>query len=538
MPTALELKKQYGLVADDVPTEEAVKDIPESAQERVTGGNLLMEAIGNVPSSAIKFGKDMLAPIFSPIQTAKDITAVGSSVVSLLKPGEQGNEELARQVGQFYADRYGGLENIKRTFAEDPVGFFADAGLILTGAGGAARVAGKAGTVAEKVSTAGRLIDPTTLASKAITTPLEAGGKVARQIVGTATGVGTQPYRRAFEAGLQRPIIEAGQSAEEIAKATKEAQELNRNFTQAMRGGVDEIRIVSEAKEGLNVLKENRREAFQLGEAEQFPVLKEIKVDADTKKKITSLVNDYIQKSKGGNRISAIRPKGETAKVLQDIQNVLKQANQADDVTDLSKLAQQLNEVGEGIDFSKGTQSAAFSTIKRQLEDVISGIEGVPVGYKDYIKVYGQQTDEINTILRELGVGEKRSTQAAFNKISRAIRNPRSALGKTLQLLPEETVQRLDTLVSGYLLSEALPPGLTRSLTAGLVGGGVIGGGIAPLSALPALGLVSPRLTGEATRAIGQARRGISAVTPNRFTAGLLRQVGAQQEEMERQGLL
>ena len=512
MPTALELKRQYGLVTDDIPTEEAVKDIPESAQERVTGGNLLMEAIGNVPSSAIKFGKDMLAPIFSPIQTAKDITAVGSSVVSLLKPGEQGNEELARQVGQFYADRYGGLENIKRTFAEDPVGFFADAGLILTGAGGAARIAGKAGTVAEKVSTAGRLIDPTTLASKAITTPLEAGGRVARQIVGTATGVGTQPYKQALLGGQE--------------------------FTSAMRGRVDETQIVSEAKEGLNVLKENRRDAFQLGEAEQFPVLKQIKVEANTKKKITSLVNDYIQKSKGGNRISAIRPKGETAKVLQDIQNVLKQANQANDVTDLSKLAQQLNEVGEGIDFSKGTQSAAFSTIKRQLEDVISGVEGVPVGYKDYVKVYGQQTDEINTILRELGVGEKRSTQAAFNKLSRAIRNPRSALGKTLQLLPEETVQRLDSLVSGYLLSEALPPGLTRSLTAGLVGGGVIGGGIAPLSALPALGLVSPRLTGEATRAIGQARRGIGAVTPSRTTAGLLRQVGAQQEEMERQGLL
>lgn len=512
MPTAEELQRQYGLIQGDVTetSDQDVDEVEEDALMRSTGGSLMMETFRNIPSSAAKFGKDIITPILSPIQTAKSIGELSKSVIALVKPGEQGNEELARQVAQFYAERYGSLDNIKQTISQDPVGALGDLALLFTGTGGIAKL-GKATTVAEKAAKASRIVDPATYGVKAITAPLEAGGKVARQIVGTATGVGTQPYRQALLGGQE--------------------------FTSAMRGRVDETQIVSEAKEGLNALKESRRDAFQLGESEQFPVLKQIKVDANTKKKITSLVNDYAQKSKGGGRISAIRPKGETEKVLKDIETVLKQANQADDVTDLSKLAQQLNEVGEGIDFSKGTQSAAYSTIKRQLEDVISGIEGVPEGYKDYVKVYGQQTDEINTILRELGLGDKRSTQAAFNKLSRAIRNPRSALGRTLQLLPEETVQRLDRLVSGYLLSEALPPGLTRSLTAGLVGTGAVGGAL-PLTALPALGLVSPRLTGEATRAIGQARRGIGAVTPSRTTAGLLRQVGATQEEMERQGLL
>jgi len=507
MPTIDEIIKSSQQA--EIPSTETVEDTDDVVGE-MTGDSLIMDTIKNIPSSAVQFGKDIITPILSPIQTAKSIGELSESVIALVKPGEQGNEELARQVGNFYAQRYGSLENIQRTVSQDPVGFLGDLALLFTGAGGVAKL-GKATTVAEKAAKASKLVDPLTYGTKAVTAPIEAGGKVARQIVGTATGVGTQPYRQALLGGEQ--------------------------FTSAMRGNVTETTIVTKAREGLTELRDQRRAAFQEGEAAQFPILQSVKVDRDTKSKINNLVKAYRDKVKGKSKISTITPSGEVDKVLQSMESILKQADQADDVTDLSNLVQQINEVGEGLDWTKGSQSAAFSTVKKELENIIAGIDGVPEGYKQYVKTYSQQTDEINRILRELGLGEKKSTQAAFNKLSRAIRNPKSALGETLELLPKKQVDELQELVSGYLLSEALPPGLSRSITAGLVGTGTIGGAI-PLSALPALGLVSPRLTGEATRVIGQARRGIGAVTPSRTTAGLLRQVGATQEEMERQGLL
>lgn len=507
MPTGKELKEQYQA---SLQPSVVSSDVEEDASSRVTNNNLIIEALKNAPSSAVQFGKDIVSPILSPIQTAKSIGELSKSVVALVKPGEQGNEDLARQVGQFYVERYGSLENIKRTLSQDPVGALGDLALVFSGAGGVAKL-GKATTVAEKAAKASKLVDPLTPAAFLAKGAVDVPGKVARQVVGTATGVGAQPYRQALLGGEQ--------------------------FTSAMRGNVTETTIVNKAREGLTALRDERRNAFQEGEAAQFPILRSVKVDSDTKSKINNLVKAYRDKAKGKSKISAITPSGEVDKVLQSMESILKQADQADDVTDLSNLVQQINEVGEGLDWTKGSQSAAFSAVKKDLENIIAGIDGVPKGYKQYVKTYSQQTDEINRILRELGLGEKKSTQAAFNKLSRAIRNPKSALGETLELLPKKQVDELQELVSGYLLSEALPPGLSRSITAGLVGTGTIGGAI-PLTALPALGLVSPRLTGEATRAIGQARRGIGAVTPSRTTAGLLRQVGAQQEEMERQGLL
>ena len=88
-----------------------------SAQD-VMGG-----AISNLGPSARQYGEDIYTAVSDPINTAKSIYELGKSVVELAIPGEQGNEELARGVGKFFAERYGTLENIKRTIASDPVGF-------------------------------------------------------------------------------------------------------------------------------------------------------------------------------------------------------------------------------------------------------------------------------------------------------------------------------------------------------------------------------------------------------------------------------
>lgn len=78
----------------------------------------------------------------------------------------------ANAVGNFYKDRYGGVENIKKSFYEDPTGVALDVATVASGVGGALKGAGtlanssKLARAGELVSTAGRAIDPISITGK------------------------------------------------------------------------------------------------------------------------------------------------------------------------------------------------------------------------------------------------------------------------------------------------------------------------------------------------------------------------------------
>lgn len=79
----------------------------------------------------------------------------------------------AESVGKFYKDRYGGVDNIKKTLYEDPTGVALDAATVLTGAGGLVKGAGtlsKSARIAQigrGIETAGEVINPLSYAGKA-----------------------------------------------------------------------------------------------------------------------------------------------------------------------------------------------------------------------------------------------------------------------------------------------------------------------------------------------------------------------------------
>lgn len=79
----------------------------------------------------------------------------------------------AEAVGKFYKDRYGGVNNIKKTLYEDPTGVALDAVTVLSGAGGLVKGAGtlsKSARIAQigrGIETAGEVINPLSYAGKA-----------------------------------------------------------------------------------------------------------------------------------------------------------------------------------------------------------------------------------------------------------------------------------------------------------------------------------------------------------------------------------
>ena len=76
-------QKSGSLTVDDLKQARAsnvkqTEDVPLS--------DVPLTAIKNVPSSAFELGKNIITPIIKPVQTAKDIYSLGSSIVSVVQP--------------------------------------------------------------------------------------------------------------------------------------------------------------------------------------------------------------------------------------------------------------------------------------------------------------------------------------------------------------------------------------------------------------------------------------------------------------------
>ena len=207
--------------------EEFLKKIPEK--------NLYNEPIDTLKRSGVQFFKDLIQPIRHPIITAKSVYGLGSSIVNLFREGEQGNEDVARAVGQYFVDRYGSIEAAKKTFRTDPVGFAADLSIVLTAGGTvvpkALQQTGKIGSIVTKganaVRATGRAIDPVRntllaggLGAKYLAKPVAslAGDVIAGKPGGYGRWTGAS-YEAGKAGGPMQEAFQAGRGTEAHAVA-------------------------------------------------------------------------------------------------------------------------------------------------------------------------------------------------------------------------------------------------------------------------------------------------------------------------------
>jgi hypothetical protein len=207
--------------------------------------DLATKAISNIPSSAGRFAGDLAQPIMHPIETATNLKDLGLGVAE--KAGlVSGTEHIphADAVGKFFADRYGGIENLKRTLAEDPVGVAADLSMLFTGGEtGLARIPGLVGETARAVGSAGRAIDPLAAAAKGV----KMAGSGAAEVIGD---IGTHT---------------GGESLRTAARAGYEGDEAGRSFQENLRGAAPVDDAVAEARNALGIVRKERGEAYREG---------------------------------------------------------------------------------------------------------------------------------------------------------------------------------------------------------------------------------------------------------------------------------
>src|SRR6266446_1491687 len=148
------------------------------------------QAVSHAGESTGQFLGNIYHTIRHPIETAENLGNIGLGVLEkvggkLGLPHDQGYEQYADAVGEMLMQRYGSVDNIKRTLATDPIGVAADISALFTGGGSlAARLPGMACKIGEGVAAVGRAADPLNTITKPIAAVGKGLGLGAKEILG------------------------------------------------------------------------------------------------------------------------------------------------------------------------------------------------------------------------------------------------------------------------------------------------------------------------------------------------------------------
>lgn len=464
---------------------------PDQSQGR-SWADVPGEALRNAPRSAMEFGKAVAYPFTNTKEFAtgvRDLAAgVGSKMVGGLDAASEylGGPDLQTPEQKDYAERtinalggvlkerYGGVENIKRTLATDPVGAAADVATAFYGSG--ATLPGRLG---QAVKTAGSAVDPIRNVGRAADLAVKGVGKVSRGVLGVTTGTGPTPIRTAYEAGRRG----------------------NEAFRDHMRGMAPMEDVVEMAERGVGRMVKERGQHY----GAWMPGVKADPTVLDYAPIRTALANAEKMATYQG-----IVKNPEAAKVLADIRILVHQfekipGDQGKTVAGLDALKQAVGDIRMGT--KQGTTArkiadTAYNEIKGQIT------KQAPA-YGELMKDYAQASDTIGEMRRTLSLNDKASADTKLRKLQSVMRNDVNTNYGQRQKLVDVLARSepdLPYALAGQALNTAAPRGLAR-VAAGA--GGVTAVATNPM-ALMALPAFSPRVVGEAAYATGKAGRALN----------------------------
>lgn len=470
---------------------EAVTEEPQEDQDPLTAGEVASGAVESFLPSLGREVSGIWEAVTNPIDTASTVLDLGAgilqnvlpeSVVQLIGEDEE-SRALASAVGEYIADRYGGLENIKKTIATDSAGFAADlAGLLSGGSTIAAKIATKSSKLAKaapalkKAAEKAALIDPITLTAKVgAKGTTKVAGKVAAPVLALTSGVGKKSIEQAYEAGF-----EGGKALEEFRDNMK---------------GADPQLILDDAMSNLEKLRQEKNATYASG-------MKNLEA-SDVKIGYNKIDYALNQAKKKAGSIDT-----KTSRVLKRVESMINQAKESgfNSPVQMDELKRAINEVR--MDQPAGSQrQTVVAEIQNTIRDVIN--KSAPE-YGKTMELYAEASEKMKELKQVLNLGKNPDT--ALRKLLSVMRdNVQTNYGKRATLAEELGGSSLLNKIAGQELSSLIPRGITgRLLGGGAVGFGAVTGGVGGLltpGAIPALAAASPRLIGEAAQLTGQARR-------------------------------
>ncbi len=516
----------------------AQSDVPDWAREPepMSAGDVASQAAGNFGGSLAKYGTDLYQAVRHPIDTASNIgnllQGMGEKQQSkyaeaLGKPMAAGqHEKYADAMGSYLGDRYGGIENIKKSFAQDPVGVLSDLSLPVTGGGSMlARAPGIAGRAGEIAATAGRLMDP-----------VNATAQVARLAKYPIKGLS------AVQSGAGAPALEEAYGAG-LAGGPR-AQAFRDNIT----GRAQLTDVVDEAKQGLANMRQQRSAAYN----REMDRLRLSENQFDERDRILDFgdIDKAVNDAEKVQTFSGRHGAGPT-QVLDPGANDVRTA-MTDQIEHWKGLPPADYHTAEGLDALKkqlyntmrstqpGTPArAAGQRIYNAVKGTIA--QYYPV-YTEIMGQYQQASQELDEVTRALSLGEKATADTSLKKLQSLLRdNVSTSFAHRAQLgqrLVEAGAPNLRSALAGQALQTFTPRGLGKHAMqnlipaiTGMLGYGTHGGIGAAAGAAATLPFMMPRVVGEGAYAAGATRRllapylrGASAAPPALRDLGVMDQ--------------
>lgn len=463
-------------------------------------------AMRNIPHSAAEFAKNTVQPLLHPVDTAASLKNLGLGVMEkagLVSGGE--HEKYADAVGKFFADRYGGFENARRTLEQDPVGMAGDLSMLLTGGETAlGRLPGVAGETARAAGAAGRVIDPLAAAAPVARTAANAVGRGAGELAGVFTGTGYQPLREAARSGF-----EGGPGAEA--------------FRANMRGQAPLEDAVTDARKALDQLRIERGNAYRQS------MSKTGTIGADTTVLDFGKIDNAVMHAQGVQTYSGrsgmspaqvLSPKTEgIRKEMTDAVEHWKQLDPAEfhSPEGIDALKKQLGDIRDATQYGTPERVAAdkiYNAVRQTIVDQVPE-------YAKVMKGYEQASKQIKEIETTLSLKPNASIDTSLRKLQSTLRdNVNTSFGRRGELanfLVNAGAPHLMERLAGQALHSWAPRGLARiaameSLPAAALG---LTHGVPAAAAAAALTLpmTSPRLMGELVHGVARAARTVSPAT-------------------------
>jgi hypothetical protein len=473
--------------------------------------NTFVQAMQNVPSSAYQLVNDIITPILSPIQTAKDLTALGSSVISLIRPEEQGNEQLAKEVGAFFKERYGGIENIKKTFATDPMGMLSDVSIIFSGG---SMLPSKVGKIS---NTAAKITSPIeTGVGKAIGTTASLTGEGAKQISGVLTGTGAGALDTAIQTGKNYGLGI-------MTDATKKQKQ--KDFIDAIKGNITAEQITTDLEKSVQNIKKSKDIDYRNSLAKLK--LQDIKVNPDD---LIAKISGYLDQQStkitlaDGTSIMATGYNRFSNKTNRLVNTIKKELDFIKNNPNLHT-AEVFHNLKFKIDdmYSKDA-SGGFAKTNIEISDLIDDEIGkLSSGYKDMNKAYSTAKKLEKKLIEELSLGDKKGSTKIMNQLLSVMKDQNltnyGTRLETLKTLDNITESNIFEKLAGTTLSNIVPSGLVGRSAMGAsvaipIAESLMTGGNLPITGtgiLPAISLTSPQITARAGNMAGRT----TSVTKN-----------------------
>jgi hypothetical protein len=425
-----------------MPGEAVKKPIPPVPQGVLSATQVAQSAYEHLIPSAIKTGKELAYPFMHPQETLEGVKTLASGLAS--KAGirdDVESEKALSAIGDYYKQRYGGIEEAKRAFAEDPVGVASDVATIFTGGGGAmkglakgaelagmARTATGLGKAGEIIGETGRLVDPVTASTKL-------GAMAAEPIT-----KGVTPAILSFKSGK---TIKSLQDAEEAGVTS------NPEFWRHFSGEANPQEVIDAVKDSINKIKDERSQ--QYFNSSQGWKSSQAQLD------MMPTVNSYMKE------LTAYSPSGKTPIYMQapmkDIGETLRHWGGSNKtMSDFDFLKRDLDKLYNSPNFRGNPEAQAVLTkVRNQAWQTI--VDHDPK-YAEIMKNYENATKELGEITSEVGTNKAAAT-TRLKKLIKA--NDKKTIDRLIQENPN-----LPYMIAGQELNPLVPEGLRGALLSSL----------------------------------------------------------------------